>query len=229
MLCYLEGKTRDEAAAALNVSAGAVKGRLERGRELLRARLARRGVALSAGLLAAIAGGKASASSPSSVSAVLDVVRGSASARVLALTREAAVSAILSKLTKSVACVLGFAALASAMLAAGGAKSPEPPGQKEKAIQPPAKAADVKSDRGKTLAVGVLVKTPDGKPAASASVSAWADGKKQAEGKADANGRADLTLATSFERVTVVATATGFAPDWADVALESVANRTPTN
>ena len=51
LLCCLEGRTRDEAARELNWSLGALKGRLERGRELLRTRLDRRGVCLSAVLL----------------------------------------------------------------------------------------------------------------------------------------------------------------------------------
>src|ERR1043165_2001572 len=48
LLCYLEGKTRDEAAEKLGWSPGSVKGYLERGRNLLRARLAGRGLPLSA-------------------------------------------------------------------------------------------------------------------------------------------------------------------------------------
>src|SRR5262245_6714578 len=48
MLCYLEGRSRDEAARQLGWSEGSVKGRLERGRELLRRRLLRRGIGLSA-------------------------------------------------------------------------------------------------------------------------------------------------------------------------------------
>jgi RNA polymerase sigma factor (sigma-70 family) len=55
ILCYLDGKTRDEAAAQLGWSSGALRGRLERGRHLLRARLARRGVELTAGVLALLA------------------------------------------------------------------------------------------------------------------------------------------------------------------------------
>jgi RNA polymerase sigma factor (sigma-70 family) len=44
ILCCLEGKTRDEAARILTVPLSTVVSRLERGRELLRSRLARRGV-----------------------------------------------------------------------------------------------------------------------------------------------------------------------------------------
>jgi RNA polymerase sigma factor (sigma-70 family) len=45
VLCYLEGKTQDEAAAQLGLAKGTLKGHLERGRALLRARLVRRGLA----------------------------------------------------------------------------------------------------------------------------------------------------------------------------------------
>src|SRR5947209_5401395 len=53
VLCYLEGRTRDEAAAQLGWTPGRLKGLLERGRERLRARLVRRGLALPAGVLLA--------------------------------------------------------------------------------------------------------------------------------------------------------------------------------
>src|SRR6266480_335314 len=43
VLCYLEGATRDEAARQLGWALGTLKSRMERGRELLRIRLARRG------------------------------------------------------------------------------------------------------------------------------------------------------------------------------------------
>ncbi len=51
ILCCLEGRTRDEAAVQLGCSVAAVKGRLERGRDLLRRRLKRRGVELPVAFL----------------------------------------------------------------------------------------------------------------------------------------------------------------------------------
>jgi RNA polymerase sigma factor (sigma-70 family) len=54
VLCYLESKSREEAARQLGWSPGSLKGRLERARELLRGRLARRGLALSVGTLAVV-------------------------------------------------------------------------------------------------------------------------------------------------------------------------------
>jgi RNA polymerase sigma factor (sigma-70 family) len=51
VLCYLEGKTQDEAAAELGLAKGTLKGRLERGRALLRSRLVRRGLGSGAVLV----------------------------------------------------------------------------------------------------------------------------------------------------------------------------------
>src|SRR5262249_28239339 len=76
VLCCLQGRTRDEAAAELGCTVGAVKSRLERGRELLRRALARRGLELPAALLAT---GLTALTAPASVSAAaLQAVRGGA-------------------------------------------------------------------------------------------------------------------------------------------------------
>ncbi len=54
LLCYWEGKTRDEAATQLGLSAGSFKKRLERARKLLGSRLTRNGLTLSAECFAGI-------------------------------------------------------------------------------------------------------------------------------------------------------------------------------
>jgi RNA polymerase sigma factor (sigma-70 family) len=68
VLCDLEGRTRKEAARHLGVPEGTLAARLARGRALLAKRLARHGLAVSAGSLAAVlAQHSASASAPTSV------------------------------------------------------------------------------------------------------------------------------------------------------------------
>ena len=52
-LCYFEGRTHDDAAAALGWPVGTVRGRLSRARDMLRTRLMRRGVGITPVALAA--------------------------------------------------------------------------------------------------------------------------------------------------------------------------------
>src|SRR5437773_390155 len=96
VLCDLEGMTRREAARELAIPEGSVASRLARARALLARRLARRGLVLSGGSVAAVlSAGSASASAPpalvaSTIKAVTLVAAGRAatgvvSARVAAL------------------------------------------------------------------------------------------------------------------------------------------------
>ncbi len=54
LLCYLQGLSSEEAARRLGCAKGTIFSRLSRARDLLRRRLARRGVSVSAGALAAV-------------------------------------------------------------------------------------------------------------------------------------------------------------------------------
>ncbi|OAI46318.1 hypothetical protein AYO44_11495 [Planctomycetaceae bacterium SCGC AG-212-F19] len=70
VLCYLEGKTNEEAAQQLHCPTGTVKIRLLRARDMLRDRLGRRGLGLTAGAIAlALAQEAASAAVPATLSA----------------------------------------------------------------------------------------------------------------------------------------------------------------
>jgi RNA polymerase sigma factor (sigma-70 family) len=85
VLCELEGKPIKEAARQLGWAQGTLAGRLSRGRRLLAGRVARHGLTLSAGVLAALAAGPASAGVPaalfdSTVQAAAAVAAGQAAA-----------------------------------------------------------------------------------------------------------------------------------------------------
>jgi RNA polymerase sigma factor (sigma-70 family) len=128
VLCCLQGLTRDEAARQLGWSLATIKRRLERGRALLRRRLARRGFTPPAALAVALgAGSAARAALPfglvrSAVQAAGAVASGQAapaglvSARVAALSEGALQGGGLSKLLKAAlavalaVCVVGLGA-----------------------------------------------------------------------------------------------------------------------
>jgi RNA polymerase sigma factor (sigma-70 family) len=100
VLCYLEGKTQGEAAAALGVSAATVNKRLEQGRQRLRARLVRRGLGSTA-LLAAAVCPAANASAGVPISVMMATVR-AASAMVSGEVPASVVSSKVVALTEGV-------------------------------------------------------------------------------------------------------------------------------
>jgi RNA polymerase sigma factor (sigma-70 family) len=94
ILCDLEGKTRRQAAAALDCPEGSLSSRLARGRVMLAKRLTRHGVAVSTGAIAAVLAQQASSASvPSGILA--STIRVS----VLLAAGDAAVSAMPPKVT----------------------------------------------------------------------------------------------------------------------------------
>jgi serpin B len=120
VLCYLQGKTNDEAARLLGCTRGTIASRLSRARELLRGRLARRGVGLTAAALAAVlAENAASAALPAPLLAITlkealgYAATGAASPAAVSLAQGALRAMLLSKL-KVVVAVLSAVALLGA-------------------------------------------------------------------------------------------------------------------
>jgi RNA polymerase sigma factor (sigma-70 family) len=138
LLCYLEGRTRDEAAHQLGCPLGTLKGRLERGRELFRKRLLRRGLTLPAALLAV---GLSSSASSAPVPALLvhstaqaalrfaaskTVIGRVVSSQVAALVEGGLKTMLMTKLKLATALLLAMSALTGAGLLAHQALADKP-------------------------------------------------------------------------------------------------------
>jgi RNA polymerase sigma factor (sigma-70 family) len=158
VLCYLQGKTQDEAADDLGLPKGTLKGRLEKGRAMLRKRLVRRGLG-AAGLLiasswpAALQAGDVvrpvvQVSTLNAASALMagKPVTGLVSAEVLALMEGVVKAMFMSRLgiatvltsgilLVALAVVLGVQVVSAEPAAVSGVKaqagSTEPPGNKK--------------------------------------------------------------------------------------------------
>jgi RNA polymerase sigma factor (sigma-70 family) len=149
VLCYLQGKTNQEAAQMLAWPVGTVKGRLTRARELLKKRLTRRGVVISSAFLAAgLAPGAGSAAVPaalaeSTVRAAMLVAAGplasaSVSASVAVLTKGVAHAMFLTRLTTICGMIMGASLLGTtaALVARQSLATAPEPGQEVAHVDP---------------------------------------------------------------------------------------------
>jgi RNA polymerase sigma factor (sigma-70 family) len=198
LLCYLEGQSRDEAAKNLGWKPGAVKGCLERGRQRLATRLARRGIALSAGLLTVVTGGSAAAGGPAPelVQLTLQAAAGAPSPAVAALANGASQVVLTGK--KGVAVLVVVLGLVGGGL---GLRSPETGAAQGAAPQaatpqPAAKPAEDPTIRGRALG-------SDGKPLAGAKLFVVAERKVTEAGTTGPDGRFEVARPKNLESLFV--------------------------
>jgi RNA polymerase sigma factor (sigma-70 family) len=171
VLCYLEGKTNEEAARLLGRPVGTVWYQLSRGREMLRGRLSRRGVGLPAVALGAVVAQNATAAVPEGLLALTTQVSlagagpagvaGTLATPITTLVNEVIHDMLLTKLKRAVAmvlvlCVAGWGAGAALSLARSGSE-PVPPDRQFAARGDASTAAPQKktkkqkeNDKGKT-------------------------------------------------------------------------------
>jgi RNA polymerase sigma factor (sigma-70 family) len=244
LLCYLEGKTHDEAARQLGCPLGTVRSRLARGRIQLKELLERRGVRLSA---VALAAALAVSESPAAVSyTLLD-----ATARV-ALAYAAGIAPTALNSTRVAVLVDGgfnamttaklkIAAIALLLLAGGLAFTAAALSSRTLAGPPQASAADGSSAQRKSADSPAAPGRPaaqethdftlrgqvldgDGQPLLGAKLLVWTNALKRhsdmrVRASTGKDGRFHLrvTEAEIEQDAKILATAKGFGPDWADL------------
>jgi RNA polymerase sigma factor (sigma-70 family) len=177
ILCHLEGRTHEEAARLLGWTTGSVKGRLERGRARLRARLSRRGLTLGASLLALESMATATVSAAlrqATLQRALAFAAGSAegiAANVVALAEAGAPSMAASKVKWAALFILTLGL-------AGGTSVLALPGQHEKATQAKQEMASTfqnpRSETSKPARNGHTTTDAYGDPLPPALSHAWA-------------------------------------------------------
>ncbi len=238
VLCYLEGKTHQEAARQLGCPLTTLRTRVARGRGMLRTRLAGRGLTLSAaGLAALLIAGSAPAAVPHALAravlkAALPFAAGQAaatlcSARVAELAEGGLRTMAFSK-SKTAAVVLLVGLLAGAgALAHGGRPADEkhepPPAVAQARAGEPGRDAPKppRAEEAADVMVSGRVLGPDDKPFAGARLFVTPWGAKKEDPKVlattgeDGRFRVAVPAALAKRGVKLVASAKGHGPDWA--------------
>jgi RNA polymerase sigma factor (sigma-70 family) len=221
-LCYLEGRTHDEAALQLAWPVGTVRTRLAWARDRLRIRLSRRGLALSVGVIDhSLHSLKATGEVPAGlVQATLAAAFGRSCGTAAAMLAIGVLRAMLmSRFQLTVILILATGSLAGIALPLIGAgvrhggplaesrQDSPPTGRRGDEQEAPTTGRDVR-----TVFFRVVDRTAK-RPLAGVTLKVWVNGKLSREHITDATGRLVIPLPeTEPERLTVTARGDGWVP-----------------
>jgi RNA polymerase sigma factor (sigma-70 family) len=238
VLCDLGGLSREQAAAELRWTQGAVRGRLARGRAKLKTRLARQGVAPTVAALSVAMAREATAAVPGAwVASATRLASASLAGKAAAGASGAIASGViramrLAQLKLAAGVTLGLAAAGGAALGLLAPADPAGP------ARPPAPAA---AQQGQAFVYHGRVLGPDGKPFEGARLTLATGpqpkGAPDPRARSGPDGRFRFELAraelpadfdpANWDQITVVASADGLGPDWASLRGYGARGREP--
>ncbi len=243
VLCYLEGLTHEQAAGQLRCPVGTVASRVVRGRELMRARLLRRGLGGAALGLASTPGLARSAVPEAwARSAVAAATGGPAPAVVVALSRSIIQGMLMTKLKFAATAALAASTLLMAGVVAAPGRldpratpTPKPSSTAPEALRPSA----IEPSQGGEVTITGRVLDPTGKPVAGAAIrldyyayfEADPPGSPIPSATSGPDGRFSLRSSRlpfdaaaegrAKRAVRILASAPGFGPAWASPGARS--------
>jgi RNA polymerase sigma factor (sigma-70 family) len=237
VLFYLEGRTQEEAARQLGWSKGTLRRRLDKGRELLRLRLIRRGLAPAAALTASLLAESAAPAVPAVLAQTIaqKALRPAMiSPGVAALAEGCSQSLSEGKLKLVLAVILALgAATGVGVWTFGSLAAPKgtPLTEATPKVEPPAPTPREKKEKAQQLVLRGRVVDPDGKPVKGARLYSPHLLKDPPETDDDvtvvqrgvtcADGRFRVTIPPSDARLdwgaSLVAAADGYGVDWVDL------------
>jgi RNA polymerase sigma factor (sigma-70 family) len=223
-LCYLEGRTHDEAAAQLAWPVGTVRTRLAWARDRLRDRLSRRGLALSAACIdRSLLSLKASADVPAALVEATVAAAGGHAIGTGATTLAAGVmrAVLMNKLKVGLVLILVLGSLSGIALSFAGARvgkvGPTTASTEGRNDPRVAESQAGKQDDAATTGVGTVffrvVAPGTRQPLARVTLKVWGDAKLVHQQVTDETGRVVIALPREkFDRLYVTARNEGFAP-----------------
>lgn len=202
LLCCVQGLSRDEAAASLGTTLGAIRGQLERGRKRLERRLRDRGITLSAGLFSILFGSSAVSGTPTTalIHSTILATCGHSTAAVAALAKGALPMMSIAKSSLySIALLVGLVSLTMRLDRGEATANAEPTQSVPRHRLPEGPKRESKQEEKDRLITGTVVDA-GGTPIEAELSIIWMEGKPLSLGKCNADGTFKVSVPFQHEK-----------------------------